>query len=466
MVGSGPNGLAAGIALGRAGFRTTLFEGSATIGGGVRAEALTLPGFVHDVCSAVHPLAVASPFFRTLPLAGQGLEWVHSPAVLCHPLDGGRAVVLERSLARTAAGLGADGAAYNRLLGPLLARWPALMQDVLAPLRLPSAPRALARFALHGLLPATWLTRTQFRTEPARALLAGVSAHAPLPLNQPPSAAFGLVLALAGHAVGWPIPRGGAGSIGRALAGCFASLGGDIVTRCAIHRLEDLPPASATLLDVTPRQFLCLAGGQLPPLYRGQLRHFAYGLGTCKVDWALDAPIPWAAPECARAATVHLGGSLAEIAAAHAAAWAGGSPSEPFVILAQPTLFDPSRAPEGKHTAWAYCHVPHGSNADVTERIERQVERFAPGFRQRILARHTFTSAGLERHNPNLVGGDIGAGISNLAQLLTRPALQPNPYRTPLAGVYLCSASTPPGGGVHGMCGYHAAQAAITRSPA
>ena len=466
MVGSGPNGLAAGIALSQAGFRTTLFEGSDTIGGGVRSEALTLPGFVHDVCSAVHPLALASPFFRGLPLVEHGLEWVHAPAVLCHPLDGGRAVVLERSLARTAAGLGADGAAYGELLAPLLERWQVLMQDVLAPPRLPRAPRALARFALHGLLPATWLARARFRTEPARGLLAGLAAHAPLPLNRSPSAAFGLVLALAGHAVGWPIPRGGAGSIGRALAGCFTSLGGDVVTRCEIHRLDELPHSGATLLDITPRQFLRLAGSQLPALYRGQLRHFAYGLGTCKVDWALDAPIPWAAPECARAATVHLGGSLAEIAAAHAAAWAGSNPSEPFVILAQPTLFDPSRAPEARHTAWAYCHVPPGSNADLTERIEQQVERFAPGFRRRILARHTFTSAGLERHNPNLVGGDIAGGISNLAQLLTRSALQLNPYRTPLRGVYLCSASTPPGGGVHGMCGYHAAQSVIRGSAA
>jgi phytoene dehydrogenase-like protein len=464
VVGSGPNGLAAAIALARAGRSVLVLEAADVPGGGTRSEPLTLPGFIHDVCSAVHPLGVASPFFRRLPLAAHGLEWVQPPAAVAHPFDDGTAVVLERSMRETAEQLGADGAPYRALMEPLVARWEHLYPEVLGPvLHLPRHPLLLARFGLRALPPAAWLARGLFKGEQARALFTGIAAHATLGLRRPPSAAFGLVLGVAGHAVGWPVARGGSGRIAAALVSYLRSLGGEVVTGAPVGSLDDLPRARAAVLDVTPRQLLRLAGAQLPFWYRKQLEWFRYGLGTFKLDWALDGPIPWRAPECARAATVHLGGTLEEMEEARQAEWQGRPAERPFVILAQPTLFDPSRAPEGKHVAWAYCHLPNGGTADMTDRIEAQIERFAPGFRDRIIARHAMGPTELQRKNPNLVGGDINGGEATLWQLAFRPAVRLVPYTTPLRNVFLCSSSTPPGGSVHGMCGYHAARAVLRR---
>jgi phytoene dehydrogenase-like protein len=460
VVGSGPNGLTAAIILAKAGLRTTVFEMQPTIGGGARSAELTLPGFVHDVCSAVHPLAVSSPAFAAFPLAEHGLEWIQPPLPLAHPLDDGSAAILAQPLDETCARLGADGAAYHRAIAPLVRRWRELLPMIQAPLvRLPAHPWLLARFGAVAVWPAAPLARRLFRTESARALFAGNAAHSVLPLDALGSAAFGWVLAAAAHAVGWPIPRGGSQSIANALASYFESLGGRIVTNSRVQSLDELGDASLVLCDVTPRQFAAIAGRRLPDGFARQLEAYRYGPGAFKVDWALRAPIPWKAAECARAGTVHVGGSLEEIAASEGAL-AGTVPSErPFVLVAQPSLFDNSRAPAGQHTAWAYCHVPHASTADMTERIESQVERFAPGFRARILARHTMTPADLERHNANLVGGDITGGAQDLRQLVLRPTRLL--YRTPLDGVFLCSSSTPPGGAVHGMCGFHAAHAAL-----
>ena len=461
VVGAGPNGLAAAIALAQAGRSVLVLEANDSPGGGARSAELTLPGFVHDLCSGVHPLAVASPFFRSLNLEQHGLEWVQPPAAMAHPFDDGTAALLERSTAATGAHLGADAGAYRRLMDPFVARWQNLYEDALAPPRLPRHPFLMARFGLLGLRSTTRLTRRWFREERTRALFAGIAAHATLPLDEAPSAAFGLILGVAGHAVGWPIPRGGAGRITDALVGCLQSLGGEVRTGSPVASLDDLPAARTVLLDVTAPELLRLAGDRLPPGYRSQLQRVRPGLGTFKVDWALDGPIPWRAAECARASTVHLGSTLDEIASSHAASWAGRDPEQPFVILSQPTLFDPSRAPAGKHVAWAYCHPPHGSTTDMTHRIEAQIERFAPGFRDRILARNSAFPVDLERSNRNLAGGDIDAGVSDLRQLFFRPVLRLPPYATPLPGVFICSAATPPGPAVHGMCGYHAAQAAL-----
>ena len=463
VVGAGPNGLAAAIELARAGLSVTLLEGEEEIGGGVRSAALTLPGFVHDVCSAVYPLGVASPFFATLPLAGHGLEWIHPPAPLAHPLDDGTAVLLERSFSATASSLGKDGEAWRRLLLPLAEGWPQLASDILAPPHLPRHPLLLARFARHALRSAQGLAEARFRGPRARALLAGLAAHSFLPLDRPATAAIGLVLGLLGHAVGWPIPRGGAGSLSAALAEHFQFLGGRIETGTAVRALDQLPAVRTILLDVTPRQLLAIAGDRLGPRYRRRLEEYRYGPGVFKIDWALAGPIPWRAPECALAGTVHLGGTLEEIAEGEQEVWRGRHPERPFVLLAQPSLFDPSRAPAGSHTGWAYCHVPNGSTTDMTEAIERQVERFAPGFRDLILARHTRTAAGYELYNPNCIGGDINGGVQDLRQIFARPVPGPDPYATDCEGLYLCSSSTPPGGGVHGMCGYHAARAALRK---
>jgi phytoene dehydrogenase-like protein len=461
VVGAGPNGLAAAIMLARAGHSVCVFESAATVGGGMRTQSLTLPGFEHDVCSAVHPLAAGSPFFRSLPLADYGLEWIHPWAALAHPLADGSAVLLERSLEATASGLGPDAATYRRLMGPLVRDWDGIAHDILGPLRPPRHPVALARFGLHAIRSAAGLATGTFAGEQARALFAGIAAHGMLPLEQPPSAAFGLVLAIAGHAVGWPIPRGGSQRLADALATYLRALGGEIMTGREIRALDELPPARAVLCDVTPRQLLRLAGDRLPEPYRQRLRRFRYGPGVCKVDWALDGPIPWTAAVCARAATVHVGGTLAQIAASERDAWEGRTAQRPFVLVTQPSLFDTTRAPEGRHTAWAYCHVPHGSAVDMTARIEAQIERFAPGFGTRILARHTLTAPDLEHYNANYIGGDINGGVQDLWQLVTRPTIQPVPYATPVHGLYLCSSSTPPGGGVHGMCGYFAARWAM-----
>jgi phytoene dehydrogenase-like protein len=463
VVGAGPNGMAAAVLLARAGLRVLLREGSDIPGGGARTEPLTLPGYVHDVCSAVHPLGIGSPFFRQLPLAAHGLEWIQPPVPVAHPLDDGTAVLLERSTDAMERQLGPDAPAWHRLMNPFVRRWEDLFCDALGPLKVPRHPVLLARFGLAAFPATTWLTRLLFRGERARALFAGISAHATVPLRRPPSAAFGMILGVAGHAVGWPIPRGGSASITRALVSYFQSLGGELVTGAPVTSLDELPPSRAVVLDLTARQVLRLGATDLPPLYRAQLERFQLGLGTFKVDWALDAPIPWRAPQARLTATVHLGGTLDEMDHGREQEWSGRPADRPFVLVAQPTLFDPSRAPEGKHVGWAYCHVPNGSTVEMTERIEAQVERFAPGFRDRILARHVMTPADLERHNPNLVGGDLNGGEATLMQLFFRPALRPIPYATPNPRLFICSSSTPPGGGVHGMGGYWAARLALRR---
>lgn len=461
VVGAGPNGLAAAIALARAGKSVLVIEAHDEPGGGTRTAELTLPGFHHDVCAAILPMAVASPFFRSLPLEAYGVEWVDPPAALAHPLADGTATLVTRSLADTAAALGDDAAAYHRMFGPLIRRWDDLAPMLLGPLRFPPHPFLLARFGLPALLPAAALARLAFRTPRARALFAGMAAHAILPLSMPVSAAFGLVLNSLAHVVGWPVARGGTQRLTDALVAYLTELGGRIETGRRVDSLDDLPPAQAVLLDLSPKEALRIAGDRFPAGYTGQLKHYRHGPGVFKVDYALSGPIPWRAAACASAATVHVGGTLEEIAESEAAAWNGRRTERPFVLVAQQSLFDSTRAPEGCHTAWAYCHVPNGSTEDATQAIEAQIERFAPGFGECVMARHTRTAAGYEVYNPNFVGGDINAGAQFLGQQFTRPAIRAVPYATPVKGVYLCSASTPPGGGVHGMAGYHAARVAL-----
>lgn len=459
VVGSGPNGLTAAIVLARAGVKVTVLEAQSTYGGGARSLELTLPGFLHDLCSAVHPLAVSSPIFAQFPLGEHGLEWIHPPIPFAHPLDGGEAALLHRSVADTARDLGSDAARYERTMEPLARRWSELVTDLLAPPHWPRHPSSLFRFCLLAPWPATFLSRSLFRTREARALFAGCAAHSVLPLEKPGSAAFGLVLTVAAHAVGWPIPRGGSQRVADALVSYFESLGGLVVRGNRLRSLDEIPQAATVLCDITPRQLLSIAGEQLPARYRAQLERFRYGPGVFKVDWALSAAIPWADSRCRNAGTVHIGGTIEEIAASERAPWKGHVSQKPFVLLAQPSLFDSLRAPQGSHTAWAYCHVPNASSQDMLDRIEDQIERFAPGFRKHILARSTSDTAAMQHHNENLVGGDINGGSTELSQLFLRPT--PSLYRTPLKRVYLCSSSTPPGGGVHGMCGYHAARAAL-----
>jgi phytoene dehydrogenase-like protein len=461
VVGAGPNGLAAAIVLAQAGLSVQVIEAADTVGGGARSAELTLPGFVHDLCSAIHPLGVASPFFRSLPLAEHGVEWVESPAPLAHPFDDGTAVLLEHSPDAAETTLDEDASRWQRVFAPLVRDVEPLLDEILAPFSLPAHPVAMARFGARAAPPATILARLSFRGAKARGLFAGLAAHSILPLGRPPSAAFGLVLGLLGHAVGWPFPRGGSQRLSDALASYLRSLGGEIETGRTVESLAELGETRPILLDVTPRGLLSLAGDRLPARYRRRLERYRYGPGVFKLDWALDRPIPWRAEECARAATVHLGATLEEIAASETAPWHDRVAERPYVLLAQQSLFDSSRAPAGQHTAWAYCHVPNGSSVAMTERIEQQIERFAPGFRDRILARSELSPADLERRNANYVGGDINGGAATLRQLFTRPVPQRSPYTTPLPGVFLCSSSTPPGGGVHGMCGYHAAQAAL-----
>jgi phytoene dehydrogenase-like protein len=463
VVGSGPNGLAAAVALAQARRSVLVVEAADAVGGGARSAALTLPGFVHDVCSAVHPMAVASPFFRSLPLANHGLDWVHPEIPLAHPLDDGTAAVLERAVDATASALGADERAYRRLMGPLVTGATGLFGDLLGPFRFPGHPLTQLRFGLRAIRSARGLARSWFRGEPARALLAGLAAHSVLPLAQSPSAAIALMLGVAGHAVGWPFPRGGAQKIPDALASYLRALGGVIETGRRVASIDDLPRSRVVLLDVTPRQVLTLAGHKLPGRYKRALARYRYGPGVFKVDWALAGPIPWRATACRRAGTIHIGGTLDEVTAAELAPWRGEHPERPFVLLAQASPFDPTRAPEGKHTAWGYCHVPNGSVVDMTGPIEAQVERFAPGFRDLILARHTMTTAAMEAYNANYIGGDIGGGVVDWWQLFTRPVARLNPYTTPNRRLFICSSSTPPGGGVHGMCGYFAARAALRR---
>lgn len=463
VVGAGPNGLSAAVALARAGLSTVVLEQAPTPGGGTRTEELTLPGFLHDVCSAVHPLGVASPFFRTLGLERYGLSWVQPPAAVAHVLPGGSAVTLERSLDATCAQLGRDAEAYRRLLQPLVADFERWLGMILGPLRFPEHPLSYLRFGLIGLRSAQSLWRAEFREAATAALLAGIAAHAMLPLSSRGTAAFAMVLAAAGHAVGWPLARGGSRAITSALQACLNEHRGLVRVNHPVQRRSDLPRARAYVFDVTPRQLLHILGGELPRGYAARLRRFRYGPGVYKLDWALRGPIPWKDARCARAGTVHIGGSWYEVAGAELAVNAGNIAPQPFVLLVQPSLFDGSRTPPGRHAAWAYCHVPHGSEWNATAAIEAQVERHAPGFGKLILGRAAKNAAEMERHNPNYVGGDINGGAANLAQLFFRPVARLDPYSTPLRDVFLCSSSTPPGGGVHGMCGYWAAESVARR---
>jgi phytoene dehydrogenase-like protein len=463
VVGSGPNGLAAAVALAREGASVVVLEGRDEPGGGMRTTELTLPGFRHDVCSACHPMGILSPFFRSLPLGDHGLRWVQPPVSAAHPLDDQPAVLLRRSLADTARALGPDTRAYERLLGPLLGDPHGLLEDMLAPLRIPRHPLRMLRFGLQAVRSATGLARGRFRGERARALFAGCAAHSILPLERSLTAAVGLVFCMTGHVEAWPVAEGGSAAIARALASLLVSLGGRIETGRFVGTLADLPRARVVLFDTSPAQLAAIAEPALPAGYVRRLRRYRYGPGVFKIDWALNGPIPWTDPAVLEASTVHVGGTLDEIAAAEAAVWRGEHPERPFVMLVQQSQFDRTRAPDGKHTGYAYCHVPGGSTVDRTATIERQVERFAPGFRDRILARHVMNTADLERYNPSNVGGAIAGGVADLGQLFTRPVARWNPYTTPSPRIYLCSGATPPGGGVHGMSGYFAARAALRR---
>jgi phytoene dehydrogenase-like protein len=463
VVGSGPNGLAAAVELARNGAEVVVLEAAATAGGGTRTAELTLPGYHHDVCSAAHPLGILSPYLSTLPLADHGLRWIQPPASVAHPLDGEPAVILRKSLDATAESLGSDAAAYRRLVGPFLRNPSALLAEILGPAHLPRHPLLLAGFGVPALLPARALGRTWFRGDRARALFAGCAAHSILPLTRPASAAVGLLFLITAHVETWPIAEGGSAAIANALAAYLRSLGGRIEASTRVQELADLPPSRLVLFDTSPDQVASIATPALPTTYVRRLRRFRYGPGIFKIDWALDGPIPWDDPACLDAATVHVGGTLDEIAAAEAQVWRGEHAERPFTIVVQPSLFDPSRAPAGKHTGWAYCHVPSGSTLDRTEVIERQIERFAPGFRERILARHVMNTGDLEQYNANYVGGAITGGVTDLRQLFTRPVARVDPYSTPNPDLFICSASTPPGGGVHGMCGYHAARSALRR---
>ena len=459
VIGSGPNGLAAAIALAQAGKSVAVYEAEPEIGGGARSAELTLPGFVHDVCSAVHPMAVSSPFFRKLPLDQFGLRWIQPDASLAHPFDDGTAVVLARSMEESAPQFAEDAGAVRSLIQPLVKSWDRLAEMVLAPPRFPRHPLALARFGWNAFCPATKLARSKFKNARVRAVFAGMAAHSMLPLENILSSAFGLLMWATCHSVGWPFAAGGSQSLSNALAELLRSLGGDIFTSRRVNSLAEVPPARATLCDITPRQFLQIAGGNISDRERRGFENYRYGPGVFKVDWALDGPVPWNAPECARAGTVHIGGTLEEIAESERAPSQGRTVERPFVLLTQPSLFDFARAPTGKHTAWAYCHVPNGSGIDMLERIEKQVERFASGFTKRILARSVMTPAEMQIHNANLIGGDIGGGSVEIRQFFFRPSIKL--YSTSLPRVFLCSSATPPGPGVHGMCGYFAAQRAL-----
>ncbi len=461
MVGAGPNGLAAAITCAEAGRSVVVLEAADTVGGGSRTAALTLPGFAHDVCSAIHPLAAVSPFFAGAGLERHGLELLHPEVALAHALDRGRAGVLHRSLEATIAGMGDDGRAWDRHVGWAARHWDQLSPSVLAPLtRVPRHPLAMAAFGLRGVIPATRFARA-FRSEEARGIFAGASAHAFLPLGHALTTSMGIMLLASGHVAGWPVARGGSQAIADAMVSRLAELGGTVETGREVRTLADVPASTAVLFDVTPRQLLAICGPALPAGYRRRLGRFRYGPGVFKVDYALSEPVPWTNPDCRRAGSLHLGGTLPEVTAAEAEVAAGGHPQRPFVLVGQQSLVDPSRAPSGQHTLWTYCHVPNGSDVDMTDAIEGQIERFAPGFRDVVLARHTADSAWYEAHNANLVGGDINGGSFAGPQLLLRPRPGLHPYRTPNPRLYLCSSSTPPGGGVHGMCGYHAARAAL-----
>ena len=460
VIGSGPNGLSAAIALQQEGLSVLILEAKHTIGGGLRSEELTLPGFIHDVCSAIHPLAAGSPFFNSLPLAQFGLEFIYPEIAAAHPFDGGAEAVLKGSVEDTANTLGIDRESYLNLLTPLVRHWTDLAPDILAPLHFPKHPLKMASFGLNALKSAASLVQ-RFKAKEARGLWAGMAAHSMQSLSNSTSAAAGLVLLATGHAKGWPVPKGGSQNIAKALASYFVSIGGKIETGVYVKSMSDIPPSRILLFDLTPKQILEIAGEHFSSVYKWQLQRYRYGMGVFKIDWALDGPIPFTSSGCLSAGTVHLGNTFEEIAVNELITSKGKHPENPFVLLAQQSMIDPSRAPRGKHTAWAYCHVPNGSAKDMTEAIENQVERFAPGFKDLILAKSTMNTKEMEVYNPNYIGGDINGGVIDMGQLFTRPALRISPYRTSAKGIYICSSSTPPGGGVHGMCGYHAAKQAL-----
>lgn len=460
VIGSGPNGLSAAITLQQAGLAVLILEAKQSIGGGLRSEELTLPGFIHDVCSAIHPLAAGSPFFNSLPLEQFGLEFIYPEIAAAHPFDGGTEAVLMGSAEETANNLGIDRESYLELLAPLVRNWTDLAPDILAPLHYPKYPLAMVSFGLNALKSASSLAK-RFKSKEARGLWAGMAAHSMQSLSNSTSAAAGLVLLATGHAKGWPISKGGSKNIAQALASYFISIGGKIETGVHVKSMAEIPSSDILLFDLTPKQILEIAGEHFSSVYKWQLKRYRYGMGVFKIDWALDGPIPFTASGCLRAGTVHLGNTFEEIAGGEQMTSKGKHPEKPFVLLAQQSIIDPSRAPQGKHTAWAYCHVPKGSEKDMTAAIEKQVERFAPGFKNLILAKHTMNTKEIEVYNPNYIGGDINGGVIDMGQLFTRPALRTSPYRTSAKGVYICSSSTPPGGGVHGMCGYHAAKQSL-----
>ncbi len=444
--------------LARAGLSVIIYEAGDTVGGGMRSAKLTDPDFVHDVCSAIHPLAASSPFFKSLPLEEFGLQWINPPVALAHPLEEEPPVLLSLSMDRTLSSLGGDAKIYHKIMQPLIRKWSRTLPDILGPLKYPEHPVCLLGFALYGLQSAAGFTFRNFRGKRAKALFAGLAAHSMLPLETRFTAAVGLLLSLTGHTAGWPFPRGGSQKLADALTAYFKSLGGHIVTARPVTSLEELPPSDAVLFDTSPRGMLEIAGNHFPSSYRSRLRNFRYGPGVFKIDWALKNPIPFESADCREAGTLHIGGTMEEISEAEEVVWRGELPEKPFIILAQQSRFDDTRAPAGKHTAWAYCHVSSGSDFDMTGRIETQIERFAPGFSKLVIRRHVMTSVDMERYNANYVGGDINGGVQDWRQLYTRPVARLNPYTTPDPQIFICSSSTPPGGGVHGMCGYHAAR--------
>jgi len=460
VVGSGPNGLAAGIRLSLEGLRVKIVEAEDTIGGGMRTKELIEPGFRHDVCSAIHPMAASSPFLKKLPLESHGLQWIQPTYAAAHPLDTGDAVLLSQDLYKTAFLLGEDENRYRSIVEPMVAQWENLTKDFLGPLSIPSHPIALASFGMKGLLPASIFQKC-FNTEKAKALFAGMAAHSILPLSSPATTAIGLVFYAAAHTGGWPLPKGGSQSLADALAGYFKSLGGEIETGIRVKSLKQLPKSKAILFDLTPKQVSRIAGDRLPPSYRNKLENFTYGSGVFKIDYILKEPVPWKDPNCAKAGTVHLGGTFNEIKNSEKEISDGFHSENPFVLVAQQSLFDSSRTPDNRHTLWAYCHVPNGSTRNMTDVIEDQIERFAPGFRDVIEAKVVMNTADFEKYNENYIGGDINGGRQDITQLFSRPVSLINPYKIPAQGLYFCSSSTPPGGGVHGMCGYHAANSVL-----
>lgn len=462
IVGSGPNGLAAAIRLALEGLKVKVFEASATVGGGMRTAELMQPSVHHDICSAIHPMAASSPFLKQLPLSDFGLEWIQPQYPVAHPLDSGRAVMMQRSLEATANDLGIDSASYKNLMQPIAENWDALTNDFLGPLTIPKHPFLMARFGLNAIQPAQRL-QSKFETEEAKALFAGLAAHSILPLDAPVTAAIGLVLGAAGHSVGWPLPKGGSQSIANSMTRYLQSLGGEVETDFEVTSIDQLPSHQCILFDLTPRQLIEIAGDRLPEWYVNRLKKFRYGSGVFKIDYILKEPVPWSDPRCQKAGTVHLGGTFGEIAAAEKLLDENKHADKPYVLVAQQSMFDESRTPDDRHTLWAYCHVPNGSTRDMTQEIDNQIERFAPGFRDVVEERQTMNTSQFEEYNANYFGGDINGGRQDIWQLFTRPIHLINPYATPADGVYLCSSSTPPGGGVHGMCGYHAAMLALRK---